>query len=333
MSEQPQVDSRSLIRADSEQRIAAFDEDAARILAATRPPNTDRAFAGDWRHWETFCANEGVPPTSVSSGLLVAFATWLAHPIPDGRPAQSPASIERRLAGVLDGWKRRKLTIPHGVTGDARKVVAAYRRDLVRNGESTGRGKATALTIQNLRRLSEALPDTLIGIRDRSIITLGFAIAGRRSEIAALAVPDIEQHPKGFRVRIRDSKSGERTVAVRPGTSDLTCPVASWQAWLRAAGHTSGPAFRRMDKWGNLSPASVTGHQIGDVVAKAGRAVGLTLTGHSLRSGLATEARRAGHDVTTIAKQGGWRPNSPILYGYMQIVDEWSDNATEGLGL
>lgn len=332
MSEQIDA-SQSLIRADSEQRLAAFDEAAARILAATRPANTDLAFAGDWRHWETFCANEGIRPTSVSSGLLVAFVTWLAHPIPDGRPAQSPATIERRLAGVLDGWKQRNIPAPHGITGDARKVVAAYRRDLVRNGESTGRGKAAALTIQNLRRLSEALPDSLIGIRDRSIITLGFAIAGRRSEIATLAVTDIEQHPKGFRVRIRDSKSGERTVVVRPGTSDLTCPVASWQAWLRAAGHATGPAFRGMDKWGNVRSSSLTGPQVGAVVAKAGRGVGLKLTGHSLRSGLATEARRAGHDVITIAKQGGWRPNSPVLYGYMQVVDEWSDNATEGLGL
>lgn len=32
-----------------------------------------------------------------------------------------------------------------------------------------------------------------------------------------------------------------------------------------------------------------------------------------MRSGLATEARRAGHDAKTIAAQGGWRPNSKEL--------------------
>lgn len=316
-----------------DERLAELDAAAERILAAARPVNTEQAFAGDWRHWEIFCRNEGVPPTSISAGLLVAFATWLAHPVPDGRAAQSPATISRRLAGVLDGWHRRKLHVPHGITSDARKVVAAHHRHLVRSGESTGRGQATALTIPNLRRISEALPDSLMGIRDRSIITLGFAVAGRRSEIAALAVDDVQEHPQGLRVRIRDSKSGERTVAVRPGTGALTCPVGSWRAWLDRSGIVSGPAFRRTDRWGNLAASGLTGEHIGGIVARSGRAVGLKLTGHSLRSGLATEARRAGHDVKTIAKQGGWRPNSPVLYGYMQIVDEWADNATEGLGL
>lgn len=48
---------------------------------------------------------------------------------------------------------------------------------------------------------------------------------------------------------------------------------------------------------------------------------------------MTTEARRAGHGAKTIATQGGWRPNSDELYGYMQIVDRWSDNALKGIGL
>lgn len=49
----------------------------------------------------------------------------------------------------------------------------------------------------------------------------------------------------------------------------------------------------------------------------------------SVRSG----GQPARHDAKTIAAQGDWRPNSDELYRYMQIVDQWSDNALKGIGL
>ncbi len=314
-----------------DERIAALDDAAEQLLRASRPPNTRRAFEGDWLLWEQFCAQGGFNPETVSPGLFVAFATWLAAPV-EGRPPKAPASIERHLAGVLDGLRRRRLDTPRGVTSGARKVVDRYRRELVRAGESTGRGPAKALTIPEMRRISQALPDNLTGVRNRAVILLGFALAARRSEIAALDVGDIEVTPKGLRVRVRDSKTGARTAIVRPGTNEHSCPVAAWEAWRNASGVSGGRAFRRVYR-DEVQPEGLTGHWIGRIVTRSGAAVDIAITGHSLRSGLATEARRAGHDAKTIAGQGGWKPNSAVLYGYMQTVDEWAESATEGLGL
>lgn len=320
-----------LQRADEAGRIAALDDAAERLLRASRPPNTRRAFEGDWQLWERFCAQSGFEPETVSPGLFVAFVTWLARPAED-RPTRAPASIERHLAGVLDGLRRRRHDTPRGVTSSARKVIDRYRRELVRAGASTGRGPAKALTIPELRRISQALPDTLAGMRDRSILTLGFSIAARRSELAALDVADIETDPRGLRVRVRDSKTGARTAIVRPGSNAHTCPVTAWKAWRAAAGISSGRAYRRIRR-DEVQPEGLTGHWIGRLVTRAGAATDTVITGHSLRSGLATEARRAGHDAKTIAAQGGWLPNSTVLFGYMQTVDEWAESATEGLGL
>jgi integrase len=312
--------------------LATYDTAAEQILAKTVPHNTRLAFESDWKLWETFCAIDGIPPTTVSSSLLVAFATWLTLSTPE-RPPQAPASISRRLAGVLDGWRTRKLVVPHGVTAGARRVVRAYSKDLAQRGVKAGRGSARAATIRDLRRVSDLLADNLRGTRDRSVLTLGFTLAARRSELASLRVADVEGHEQGLRVTIRDSKTGARTVAVRIGANPKTCPVRAWQAWLEAAGISDGPAFRPIDKWGNARPGPLKPEAIGEIVTAAGELIDLKWTGHSLRSGLATEARRVGHDAKTIAKQGGWKPNSAVLYGYMQIVDEWADNATEGLGL
>jgi hypothetical protein len=42
--------------------------------------------------------------------------------------------------------------------------------------------------------------DDMIGIRDRALISLGFAGAFRRSELAALRVDDLTECPEGYRV-------------------------------------------------------------------------------------------------------------------------------------
>jgi len=74
---------------------------------------------------------------------------------------------------------------------------------------------------------------------------------------------------------------------------------------------------------------------IGAVIPRAGERAGLDLrlTGHSVRAGLATEARRAGHDTATIADQGGWARTSTALQDYIRIGDRWTDNALAGIGL
>lgn len=57
------------------------------------------------------------------------------------------------------------------------------------------------------------------------------------------------------------------------------------------------------------------------------------VTGHYLRSGLATTARLAGRDLTTIATQGRWVLTSRAPHGYLHKVGRWQGNATPDLGL
>ncbi|WP_328741306.1 hypothetical protein OHA91_39355 (plasmid) [Streptomyces erythrochromogenes] len=38
-----------------------------------------------------------------------------------------------------------------------------------------------------------------------------------------------------------------------------------------------------------------------------------------------------GHDQIVIAKQGGWAPHSKVLAGYLEVVDQWEDNALFGV--
>ncbi|MET8129596.1 hypothetical protein ABZV67_38845 [Streptomyces sp. NPDC005065] len=94
----------------------------------------------------------------------------------------------------------------------------------------------------------------------------------------------------------------------------------------------STPAFVGIDRHGHITgglvPDSVT-RAVKRISKRAG--VPLHWTGHSLRIGLASTARKRGRDGIAIADQGGWARHSRSMLGYMQREDGWDDNASAGL--
>ncbi|WP_051163375.1 site-specific integrase [Nocardia brevicatena] len=227
------------------------------------------------------------------------------------------------------------IEVPKQTISAARQTLTNYRRQLAEANTPRGRGHASAVTVPQLRRICAALAPKLAGHRDRAIVLLGFTVGARRSDLAGLDVGDVAEHDEGLAVTVRYGKTGAREAAIDRGTNPGTCPVRAVRTWICAAGLTDGPLFRPIDRHGNLSDERMSPRACGEVVTRAGQAAGLHvhLTGHSLRAGLATEARKAGHDVKTIADQGGWNPTSAELYKYIRIVDRWADNATKGIGL
>jgi integrase len=314
-------------------RLAQFDAAGKIAAAETVADNTRNAFKQDWKTWVEFCAAAEVPPESVSSGLLAAFVRWLAQGDREGnRAPAAPATIARRLTGVLVGLRSRGLAAPRGISSDARKLLNSYTRELEREGLVAGRGKSPALLIRQLREICSGLPPTNAGTRDRALITIGFGIAARRSELARLTISDVKVEARGLEVCVRASKTGSRTVAIRASTHEATDPRRAWLAWCDLLGSLDGPAFRRVTRHDRILNSGLSPAAIGAILTRRAESNSVYgVTGHSLRSGLATEARRAGHPPEQIARQGGWKDNSAVLYGYMQTVDRWTDNVTEGL--
>lgn len=315
-------------------RIAALDAASDWHAEQMRPPNTQRAYVADWKAWLAFSAETDLPPTAATRGTLRAFVAWLWD------RGAAPTTIDRRLAGVVVTLRREhRAAINPDDTAAARELLKGYVRAAAELRQAPrGRGQTAPLLLADLRRISAACPNTLAGVRDRALLLLGFAIAGRRSEVAGLTVRDIADDPNGLVVDVRVSKTKPRTVAVPYGSNPLTCPVRAWRAWREAAAldDPDGPAFRRIDRHGRLL-GGLSGQAAGDIVTRAGERAGVAvhLTGHSVRAGLATEARRAGKDRKAIAGVTGHVPNSAALDQYLRTVDRWSDedNALIGIGL
>ncbi len=334
------------VLATPEERLARLDEAAAKHVATQRPPNTLKAYAQDWQVWQDYTAEVGIPPLSASAGALTGFVVWLERgrtlrpderavpEVPERAAPAAPSTIERRLTGALAGLRHHKVVVDPEAGRAAWRALKGYRQRLAREGVQRGRGKATMVTLTDLKAMSRACPDTVGGVRDRAMLLIGFPIAARCSDLANLLVGDIALvDDRGLAVTVRHGKSTGDMVVPRRESAD-TDPVRAWQAWRSAAELSDGPAFRRVDRHGNVGAGlSTTG--VNQILARAGERAGLsyTVTGHSLRSGFATEARRAGADDLAIADQGRWVRGSRALYEYIRRVDQWNDNAAGALDL
>ena len=313
------------------ERLAALDAIAATYVETQRPANTRRAYAGDWRVWEDYTAEAGIPLFAGTAGALVGFVWWL-----ETRKQAAPSTIDRRLTGVTVTLRNQhKVQVERQATQAARHALAGYRRRLAEAGIVLGRGQARPITLDELGQVSRACPDTVAGRRDRALLLLEFGIAGRVSDVGHLLVPDIaDDPPHGLVVTVRHGKS-IGTSPIVYGQHRETCAVRAWHDWVAAAGLRHGPALRPVDRWGHIGTDALSPQAIDEILIRAGERAGLDyrLTGHCLRSGLATELRRAGASDDEIADQGRWKRGSRALQLYFRVVDRWTNNALSKLGL
>jgi integrase len=111
--------------------------------------------------------------------------------------------------------------------------------------------------------------------------------------------------------------------------------VRALQAWLAAAEITEGPVFRAVNKAGRPAATRLSDRAVALVVKAALAAAGhdsRSFSGHSLRSGFATSAARAGVPEAQIQHQTGHK-SLPVLRGYIRRGSLFRDNAAGKVGL
>ncbi|MFF8910538.1 site-specific integrase [Streptomyces olivaceoviridis] len=327
---------------DAAQRLAQAEHLADAVAEAITPANTTDTYAKSWRVWERFCETQEFPLLEASRGALVTYAAWMLREGQQDGTGYAPATAKTHLAATTVGLRQRGVTVSKDATSEARTAIEGLAVKLLKAGERRGRGKAVAADVDGLHLIVRACPPTLTGLRDKALILTGFNFASRASEPAGLLLGDVSLHPRGMVVSVL---TGKTTYSVReakiPYAQDPeVCPVRAWTAYrtqlVAEHGHRwtdlSTPAFVGINRWGQVTggmgPDSVT-RAIKRISVRA--QVPIVWTGHSLRSGLATEGRKKGKDAVSISRQGGWAPNSREMLGYMRAADEWDDNAAAGL--
>ncbi|MFD8739404.1 tyrosine-type recombinase/integrase [Streptomyces sp. NPDC059618] len=326
---------------------------AREALAAGTADSTRRAYSSDWSEFTAWCAANGRHPLPASPGTVIEYVTALTTtPRPrTGRP-YSPSSIERAVAAIRTAHTAADVVPPS--TKGARIIVRGYRDRLARAKDPAARTrKAQPAVPSALRAMLAVLDrDSLIGKRDAALMLLGYATAARVSELVALDLADVPESENGIEASLYRRKIKAFTdTAVPFGSSPSTCPVRAVRALreaLREEGREDGPLFVRVDRHGRIAPpmqrhgvpigdttGRLTAQAAAQVVTRAAEAAGLEgqWSGHSLRRGFATAARKAGHDIVRIGRHGGWADGSRALHGYFADTDRWEDNPVSGTGL
>ena len=314
--------------APSPREIALNDleDEARRYLSASRSANTERAYRSDWRGFTNWCTTHGLTSLPAEPTTVVLYLTDMA------RTAKT-ATIQRRLSSISVAHQAAGLATP---TAD---ILVRSAWSGIRRTNGTAQTAKTALLTDHIRAMIATLPDNLLGIRDACLLLLGFSSAMRRSELVALDVADVADTNDGLIVTVRKSKTdqegGGREIGIPYGANPTTCPVRVLRAWLEASRIEDGPLFRPINRHGQLGGKRLSGQAVALVVKRTAEAAGLDpnlVAGHSLRSGMATSAARAGATEAEIMNQTGHR-SLPVLRRYIRRGSLFTGNAAGKLGL
>lgn len=321
-------------RPDIDHEISAATLDR---LERSIPENTKTAYNRQWNNvFIPWCAAAGRTPMPATEHTLAEFVSHLAD------RDLAPSTIEQAIAAVrvahrLAGHKGEPDTT------EALQVLRTHRRDRADAGKR--RREAPPVTIDPLRRMLAVIdPDTLAGLRDRTLLVVGFSAMARRSELAALTIGDLRFDADGVTVTIRRSKTDQAAegsdVLLLEGVREESDPVRVTRAYLEALAEnrvTDGPFLRAVDKWDRPRSHPLSGNAINAIVRRLALAAKLpdaaTYTAHGLRAGAPTEAAKAGHPTAFIARHGRWSPTSTQVMKYIRPVDRVRDSPLRNIGL
>ena len=293
---------------------AAYDYAVAEKSEATR-----RAYKGDFDAFQAYCDGRGVAALPATPATVAAYLAALA-----GKGLR-PSSIQRATAAIRYAHK----LAGHEAPTNAEAVKATLRG--IRRTVGTAKDQKTAATSHCLYEMLAACPATLRGKRDRALLVLGFAGAFRRSELVALTVEDITAKDNGYQVTIRRSKTDQtgegQTIAILSGTRMR--PVEAVREWLEAAGITTGPIFRPINKAGRVSDKAMTAESAAAVVKEYAEACGhdpAKFGGHSLRAGFLTSAAENGANIFKMMEVSRHK-SVDTLRSYVRRADLFKDHA------
>jgi site-specific recombinase XerD len=298
----------------------AAEADAIRAFAENeKAASTRRAYRADFAAFSGWCWERGLCPLPADSQVVAWHISAIAS------AALSVSSIGRRLAGIAYAHKLAKEANP--TTAEEVKVVLAG----IRRTIGTAPKRKQAATADRVRVMLDACPNTMLGVRDRALLALGFAGAFRRSELVALQVDDLTEVADGFRVLIRRSKTdqtGEGHEIVIPRGLKIR-PVEAVQTWLQAAAVPDGILFRAVHRGGHVRAWGLRGHDVALIVKRYAEAAGLDpveFSGHSLRAGFATSAAETGASILKIMETTRHK-SVDVLAAYVRRVDLFKDHA------
>jgi site-specific recombinase XerD len=280
-------------------------------LEGAYAPATLRAYYTDVQKFTDYCELEGLKPFPANADTVCDF---IAAQGVDLRPG----SVRRCLSAIRKIHSLLRLPDP---TADEDVNLAMRRLRRMKLGRPR---QAKGMTRAHLEQCLAVQPDSPWGLRNRALLSLGYDLLTRRSELVALMTDDIEFRGDGtLRAVIRRGKTDPFGMGRIGFTSRRSAQlVGEWLAWR---GGDIAPLFCGIYR-GRAINRSLETTKVKLIVKEAVLAAGLppeevaAFSSHSLRVGAAQELLRAGFDTAAIMRAGGWRSTN-VLARYLEYAE------------
>lgn len=271
-------------------------------LAGQLSPHTRRAYKRDVADFvQTMGIRSAEELRHVNRAAVVAWQNLMKE------RGVRPRTIRRRLSALSSLFAH---LVAHRAA-DSNPV-----RDIKRPRVNRRSGTTRAFSSKEARKLLDAPDDSIQGLRDRAILSVGLQAGARRAEIASLTVRDYHTNA-GYKSLHFIRKGGEDlSLALNPQTAQRI------EDYLTAAGHsddTEGPLFRpvrrnqlRGEPRRQLHPQAID-RILRKYVAKVG--LGRGYSAHSMRATFITTALNNGASLEDVQRDVGHAdPSTTKLY-------------------
>ena len=274
-------------------------------------PSTLKSYRTDTRIFIDWCEEQGLSALPAETETVCAF-------LEDQAAELCPSSVRRRLYAVRKIHRLLRLPDPTWDEDISITLRRIRRAKLNRPKQAKGMNRAF------LDKCLAVQPDTPWGLRNRAMLSLGYDLLTRRSELVALRSDDIELRGDGtLRVLIRRSKADPFGLGRIAFSSKRSAQLVS--DWLDWRGPEIEPLFCGIYQGKPINrPLGTTSVKM--MIKEAAAAAGLPpaevaeFSGHSLRVGAAQDLLCAGHDTAAIMRAGGWKSVN-VLGRYLEFAE------------
>lgn len=323
--------------------------DTKRFIVESRAPSTRLKYAQAWQRFECWCAAQNRLSLPASPETIAAWLTAMATGNGYTKPL-AISSINQALSAVLLAHRTAGTPIDR-----QHQLIAETYRGIARSKarEATVR-KARPVLGQDLAAMLDGMKDKPIDVRDRALLSIGWAGALRRSELVGL---DWMRHGGGQGFVVVDDEAVTITLLASKASQDAAETVViprdemktasdCLMAWVALARIAPGePIFRPVDQWSVIGATRLTDASVSRIIKTrvrryarksgntkaAAKELAQAFSGHSLRGGFITTAARnkiPGHRI----KPHSRHKSTKVLEGYIAEADKLTDSVLKTIG-
>ena len=273
-------------------------------LEGAYAPNTLKSYYADARAFVDWCDERNVEPFPIASETLCEYIGYL-------QLYAAYSTIRRRVSSL----RRLNRMLGFQDKTHTEEVYLAIRR--LKRAKCLEQKQAVGINHDILVKMIDAQPDTLAGVRNRALLSLGYDFLARRSEIIAIRSDDLKFTPDGaLKGMIRKSKTDQYGKGRLVFGSERSAKLV--RKWLRRKPKEIQPVFCAINH-GKCEDRAICDRNVNDIIKRSvvkvkrcERPSDLEVSGHSLRVGAAQDLLIRGYDLAAIMRAGGWSDPSTV---------------------